>query len=98
MLSIRIGDEHNYVLWFRPQESATVDWGGNPEKKGYIKDGIQFLHPRKSFKSWTEKLSGIAKPWKTYDIEAAANLQDTITNVLVRKQKDEIKNLNDSLV
>ena len=98
VLSIRIGDEHNYVLWFRPQESATVDWGGNPEKKGYIKDGIQFLHPRKSFKRWTEKLSGIAKPWKTYDIEAAANLQDTIINVLVRKQKDEIKNLNDSLV
>ena len=98
ILSIRFDSENSYVMWFRPESATTVDWGGNPEKQGYIKDGIQFLHPRKSFDRWTEKLSGIAKPWKTYDIEAAANLQDTITNVLVKKQKDEIKSLNDSLV
>ncbi len=98
VLSIRIGNEHNYVLWFRPEASTTVDWGGKPEKQGYVKDGIQYLHPRKSFEKWTEEVSGISNPWKSYDIEAAANLQDTITHVLVRKQKDEIKNLNDSLV
>ena len=59
---------------------------------------MQFLHPRKSFERWTQKVSGIANSWESYDVEAASNLQDTITHVLVRKQKDEIKNLNDSLV
>ncbi|HIO27375.1 MAG TPA: GAF domain-containing protein, partial [Flavobacteriaceae bacterium] len=98
ILSIRFDSENSYIIWFRPESSTTVDWGGKPEKQGYIKDGVQFLHPRKSFERWTEKVSGIANPWQSYDIEAAENLQDTITNVLVKKQKDEIKKLNDSLV
>ena len=98
VLSIKISNEETYLLWFRPEASTTVDWGGNPEKQGYVKDGVQFLHPRKSFERWTQKVSGIANSWESYDVEAASNLQDTITHVLVRKQKDEIKNLNDSLV
>ena len=99
LLSVRIGnDEDNYLIWFRAEESNNISWGGNPEKKGFVKDGIQYLHPRKSFERWTEKVSGIANPWNTYDIEAATTLQDSITHVIVKRQKNEIKKLNENLV
>ncbi|MBW2961751.1 ATP-binding protein [Mesonia aestuariivivens] len=98
VLSIRIGNEENYLIWFRPEESTTITWGGNPKKNGSIKDGVEYLHPRKSFEKWTEKISGIAKPWKNYDVEAASNLKESITHILVKKQKDQIKELNESLL
>ncbi|SHI34102.1 multi-sensor signal transduction histidine kinase [Mesonia phycicola] len=99
ILSVRIGnDTDNYLIWFRAEESHHISWGGNPEKKGFVKNGIQYLHPRKSFERWTEKVSGIANAWNTYDIEAATNLQDSITHVIVKRQKDKIKKLNKNLV
>ncbi|MDT0647570.1 ATP-binding protein [Zunongwangia sp. F260] len=98
LLSVRIGEEREeFLLWFRPQTSSTVNWGGNPEKKGVFKDGIEYLSPRKSFERWTEKVSGVAGKWEKYDIEAAIALQDSITHVLVKKQKETIEELNKNL-
>ncbi|MDT0677502.1 ATP-binding protein [Autumnicola musiva] len=98
ILSIRIGQEkQDYLIWFRAEASESVSWGGNPEKNAYIKDGVEYLSPRKSFEIWTEKVSGVAKAWEAYDLEAAQNLQESITHVVVKKQKDEINELNKNL-
>ncbi|MDN3593677.1 ATP-binding protein [Zunongwangia endophytica] len=99
ILSTRFGDEkEDYIIWFRPEAKETVSWGGNPTKQGYIKDGVEYLTPRKSFERWAEKVSGIAKPWEEYDYEAVSKLRESIIHILVKKQKDEIYSLNDRLV
>ncbi|WP_034888254.1 ATP-binding protein [Gillisia sp. Hel_I_29] len=99
VLSIRIGENKNdYLLWFRPQAIESVSWGGKPVKSGVVKDGVEYLSPRRSFEKWTEKKSGAAIPWEEYDFEAAYNLEESITNIIVRNQKDHIKALNDQLL
>lgn len=98
LLSIRIGEENEgFIMWFRPQSSNTVKWGGNPEKNAVVKDGIEYLSPRKSFERWTQEVSGVAPNWEDYDIEAAMSLRDSLTHVLVKKQKEKIEELNTSL-
>ncbi|WBL21178.1 ATP-binding protein [Zunongwangia sp. HRR-M8] len=99
ILSARFGNEEgDYIIWFRPEAKETVSWGGNPQKKGFIKNGIEYLTPRKSFERWAEKVSGIAKPWADYDLEAVSSLRESIIHILVKKQKDEIYSLNSRLV
>ncbi|MDT0644684.1 ATP-binding protein [Zunongwangia sp. F363] len=98
ILSVRLGEEkQDYVIWFRTEATKSVSWGGNPEKNGYVKNGVEYLSPRKSFERWTQKVSGVAKAWESFDIEAAQNLRDSITHVVVKKQKDEIDDLNRNL-
>jgi light-regulated signal transduction histidine kinase (bacteriophytochrome) len=98
ILTVRIGEEdEGFIMWFRPQSSNTVSWGGNPKKNGVVKDGIEYLSPRKSFERWTQEVSGVALNWEKYDLEAAMALQDSLTHFLVKKQKDEIEELNNSL-
>ncbi len=98
LLSTRIGkQENNYLIWFRPESKETVSWGGNPEKQGFIKDGVEYLSPRKSFERWTENLDGIAKSWQEYDFQAVKNLQESLTHNMVKRQKEEIDQLNSQL-
>ncbi|MDT0689863.1 ATP-binding protein [Salegentibacter sp. F188] len=98
LLSVRIGEvKEEFIMWFRPQSSSTVNWGGNPQKNGIVKDGIEYLSPRKSFERWAQEVSGVAVNWEKYDFEAAIALQDTITHVLVKRQKVKIEELNHNL-
>jgi len=87
----------DFIIWFRPEIITTIEWGGNPEKNGYVKDGVTYLHPRKSFEKWSEKVAGSSKVWENSEIEAAAKLQENINTVLVKKQKEKIKLLNNKL-
>lgn len=95
ILSVKIGDmTGDFLMWFRGESSTEVSWGGNPEKNAVIKDGIKHLSPRKSFEKWTKQVSGISKPWKDHEIEAVNTLREGITNIIVNKQKEEIRQLN----
>ena len=99
LLSLRLKDAKNsFLLWFRPEISETVTWGGNPEKIGFIKEGVEYLSPRKSFEKWTQQNAGISKQWENYDLQAVAALQESITYIIVKKQRDEILDLNDQLI
>ena len=99
ILNQRINDKKNtMLLWFRPEVSETVNWGGNPEKEGFIKDGVEYLSPRKSFEKWTQQNAGIARRWEDYDLEAIDALQESISHIVIKKQKDEIVKLNHQLL
>ncbi|MCM4158722.1 GAF domain-containing protein [Antarcticibacterium flavum] len=98
VLSVEIGEEQgNYLLWFRKESAQTVDWGGKPQKSQKIEEGVSVLHPRKSFEKWTQKVSGIALPWKDYEIDAAIAFRDSLTHVILEQQQEEIKKLNERL-
>lgn len=62
----------SYLIWFRFERGQNIKWGGNPQKK--IEKNLKgafSLSPRKSFKTWEEKVSGNAMPWSPIDQEMA---------------------------
>jgi diguanylate cyclase (GGDEF)-like protein len=77
----------NYLLWFRPEVLTTVVWGGKPEKNVRINSAqAQQLHPRSSFASWAELVTGTAIPWKKVEIEAAGELRNSIIALDLERQ------------
>jgi two-component system, chemotaxis family, sensor kinase Cph1 len=84
----------NYILWFRPEEVQTVNWGGDPNKPVEIsEDGEARMSPRKSFALWQETVQARSLPWKACEIEAVLELRSAIVGIVLR-QADELAKLN----
>ena len=95
ILAITIGENfEDLIIWFKEESSGEVSWGGNPEKNGVEKNGVLYLNPRKSFEKWTQRVSGIATPWKDHELTLAASLREGIIHIIVSQQKEKIRNLN----
>ena len=85
------------VLWFRPEQARTVDWGGAPkEAVGVSEDGLQVLQPRNSFAKWTQHVSGRSAPWTDGERAAAAEIRRAIVRVVLARA-DEMALLNAEL-
>ena len=84
------------IIWFRPEVTQTIDWGGNPYKPKKIKDGTLDLSPRKSFKKWQETVEGKSLPWNACEVEAALELRSSIIGIVLRKA-DELSQVNKEL-
>ena len=66
------GDD--FIVFFRKGQLKEVKWAGNPYEK-VIKEGTEgYLEPRKSFRTWSEKVVGKCKEWTEEEIETAAVL------------------------
>lgn len=95
LLSISLSREgRNFILWFRPQVVATIDWAGNPEKPVF-QEGMR-IHPRKSFETWQQKITGQSIPWRDIDRHAAQELRNAI-NALILRRTDRLLRLNAEL-
>ena len=98
VLAVKLGGHSkDIILWFRKEFAQTVTWGGNPEKKGEVKNGVNYLSPRKSFEKYKTKVSGVSPAWEKYDFQAATALEESIIHAIVRQQKEEISALNKRL-
>lgn len=95
LLAMAIASTQNfYILWFRPEVSQTVTWGGNPNKPEMVDDnGIVRLSPRKSFAAWQENVRYNSLPWKMCEYEAALELRNAIIHVTLRHAA-ELSKLN----
>ncbi|SHF92302.1 multi-sensor signal transduction histidine kinase [Salegentibacter echinorum] len=99
ILAMNIGrGKTNFIIWFRPAVSETVNWGGNPNKKVFYNQEKQRLSPRKSFQKWSEKLDGVASTWQDYELETAKAFSENINQFILQQQKDEISRLNANLI
>jgi len=78
-------DPATYALFFRPEVTQTVFWGGNPEKPVEASEDGFRLSPRKSFEAWKEEVSGQSLPWRKNEILAAQELRNLITVVAFGK-------------
>lgn len=76
----------DYVLWFRPEQSTTVTWAGAPSKPVRQAGDILTVHPRKSFDSWKEVVTGMAAPWKTVEIAAIEALRHDIIALALKQE------------
>ncbi|WP_406701202.1 ATP-binding protein [Singulisphaera sp. Ch08] len=84
----------SYILWFRPEVLRTVQWGGDPRKP--IEDDGLRLHPRKSFEVWKETVSLRSKPWRTSELETAAEFRNAVVGIVLR-QAEELAELSEEL-
>ena len=66
------------ILWFRPEQSRTVRWGGNSGEHGTIGPLPDRPSPRTSFAVWKETVRGRAAPWEPIDLAIASELREAI--------------------
>jgi light-regulated signal transduction histidine kinase (bacteriophytochrome) len=94
----------NAVMWFRPQRTSTMNWGGDPAQHlspGPVGSASHRLHPRQSFAVWEQQVTGIAQPWSRGDLYAAEDIRrSALENDLARQvqREQEAVRLRDELV
>ena len=99
ILSIKLGRSNkDFLIWFRPEVIQRVNWGGNPDKKASYNEKEQRLAPRKSFEKWTQELTGVSDSWKDYQISAADAIRESLSSIILEKQKHKIDRLNQQLI
>ncbi|MEL6957858.1 MAG: HWE histidine kinase domain-containing protein [Pseudomonadota bacterium] len=78
----------DYLVLFRREIAASVQWAGNPDKPVETgPNGIR-LTPRKSFDAWQEVVRGQSTPWRRSELRAADALRVTLLEVVL-KMADE---------
>lgn len=85
-----------YVLWFRPEETQTLKWAGDPTKPVETGPHGDRLTPRKSFELWQEEVRRKSSPWLACEIEAAKMLRQSILETEIRRA-EQLARLNAEL-
>jgi diguanylate cyclase (GGDEF)-like protein len=81
------------ILWFRPELSRGVVWGGNPDQRAAIDPVTHRISPRKSFAAWKEIMHGRSAPWRDGDLALAKELQAAIKAEVVQRTRAELVHL-----
>lgn len=76
-------EKRRALLWFRPEQVATVEWGGDPRKP--LEATAAAVLPRRSFERWAEERRGVAAPWADWQPEAAVRLARAVEGVALRQ-------------
>jgi len=87
----------NLMLWFRPETTETVNWGGNPHDKPTVPgpNGPR-LTPRRSFELFRESVHGRSVPWLTVELDAAVRLRMLIMELVISRA-ERLADLNADL-
>ncbi len=86
-------DSGDAILWFRPEMSRTVVWGGNPNEHGTADPATGRLSPRGSFTAWKEIVSGRSEPWAEVDLALARELGTAFEHAVAQRTKAELARL-----
>jgi two-component sensor histidine kinase len=78
----------NFIMWFRPELIATVNWAGEPKKLVQATVDGDRLNPRKSFEVWKETVRGRSLPWTSGDLDAAFDLRVSLLHVVLKRIND----------
>ncbi|GAB2691600.1 ATP-binding protein [Mucilaginibacter koreensis] len=94
LLSSEMGE---MILWFKPEQLATVDWAGDPNKPAEPgEDGVMQLSPRRSFDVWTETVRYTSSRWSNAEIASVLRLREEVVYA-INRQANEIRILNEKL-
>jgi diguanylate cyclase (GGDEF)-like protein len=86
-------DSEDVILWFRPELSRIVSWGGNPNEHVTSDPATGRLSPRGSFTAWKEIVSGRSKPWMEADLILARELRTAFEHAVAQRTKAELAKL-----
>jgi light-regulated signal transduction histidine kinase (bacteriophytochrome) len=86
VLAVAISEIHShYLIWFKPEQTRTVQWAGRPEKT--VSDSGA-LSPRNSFALWQENVSGYSSPWHPLEVEGVSELRTATLGIVLRKAEE----------
>jgi light-regulated signal transduction histidine kinase (bacteriophytochrome) len=71
-------DSEDAILWFRPELSQTIAWGGNPAEHASSDPVTGKLSARTSFAAWQETVRGRSAPWAEADLALARELRSVV--------------------
>ena len=86
-------DNDDAILWFRPERSTTVAWGGNPADHGSADPVSGRLSPRASFAAWKQTIHGRSAPWTEGDLALARAVLGAVEKAVARRTKADLDNL-----
>lgn len=87
LLAISISRLHrHYIVWFRPEIVQNITWAGDPRKEALAQGSA--LHPRRSFASWVERVSGRSAPWTPAEVHAALELRHALIGIVLRRAEE----------
>ncbi|RJF68620.1 diguanylate cyclase [Rhodopseudomonas palustris] len=87
------GGADDAILWFRPEQSRTTRWGGNPAEPAIADAATGAISPRTSFAVWVETVSGCSAPWLDGDLAIAQEFRELIEADMARRTRAELKEL-----
>jgi light-regulated signal transduction histidine kinase (bacteriophytochrome) len=75
MLTVPLSSEgKDFIVFFRRGVVSEVQWAGNPYANKTEGTGYRPLEPRRSFKIWTEQVTGKSRAWTDEEKETAGVL------------------------
>jgi len=93
LLPLGPNSDDDAILWFRPELSRTVDWGGNPNEHVTSDAATGRLTPRGSFKAWKEIVRGRSEPWAEVDLAVARELRTALAVAVAQRTRAELAKL-----
>jgi two-component system, chemotaxis family, sensor kinase Cph1 len=88
LLAISISKLHrHHIVWFRPEIVQTIVWAGDPRKESAMGADSR-LHPRRSFASWKQQLSGRSLPWTQGEVHAVQELRQALIGIVLRRAEE----------
>jgi len=94
-----LGDDKNFIIWFREPSLTEISWAGNPEKS--IVKNEKGLSPRKSFEKFTKNVEDKSFPWLNEELSACASFvnffQSFIRSIITNEEKEKQKKLTEIL-
>ncbi len=97
ILVCMISKQSEFIIWFKPEQVAELNWAGNPEKPSEKNEfGMLIISPRESFASWKQIVKETSEKWSRSEIAAAVTIREHIIYAKNRKE-NEIRLLNERL-
>ncbi len=75
---------NDYLILFRPEAEATINWGGNPHEAVQFEADKKTYHPRNSFLLFQETIKQTSKDWHDEEISVAQDLRNFLFEYIVK--------------
>mgnify|MGYP003945590763 CR=1 FL=1 len=86
LLAVQVSQLHgHYVLWFRPETLHTVHWAGDAPELVTELDTEPTLGRTRH---WQEHIARTSRPWRTSEVETAAEFRYAILNIVLRRAEE----------
>lgn len=76
--------EHDWLIWFRPEQVHTVTWGGDPSEAVIEAHDFKSLSPRRSFAQWHQLVEGTSARWSEADLAFGRLAGNSVGDVLLQ--------------
>jgi light-regulated signal transduction histidine kinase (bacteriophytochrome)/EAL domain-containing protein (putative c-di-GMP-specific phosphodiesterase class I) len=78
------------IVFFRPERTQEIAWGGDPNHPVHIDELSGKLGPRRSFATWIEVVRGESQRWDAVDSRMAELLRRSLVSALLRITEEQI--------